>query len=194
VLRAIRPSARRDSQRSIVLKCLSGQAKVGNWMDKTEDFNSVPDKSALKAIALFEIIKGMAVVAIAVVFLSISPAMVKRFAEYLTSVFHSPFEIRWITASLAAYENLNGNNIWLLASAVVAYVSLRFIEGYGLWHERPWAEWLGVFSGGLFIPFELIELYREFTLLRILITAFNIALVLFLLWHRLRKTAEHAHE
>ncbi|MCZ7627423.1 MAG: DUF2127 domain-containing protein [Candidatus Methylomirabilis sp.] len=38
------------------------------------------------------------------------------------------------------------------------YASVRFVEAYGLWLERRWAEWFAAVSGGIYIPFEIYEL------------------------------------
>ena len=48
-------------------------------------------------------------------------------------------------------------------SSLVAsiYVILRFIEAYGLWYVRPWAEWLAIASGSIYIPFEIADLLRR---------------------------------
>ena len=41
------------------------------------------------------------------------------------------------------------------------YSSLRFIESYGLWRQRVWAEWLAIISGAMYLPLELYKLVRR---------------------------------
>ncbi len=50
--------------------------------------------------------------------------------------------------------------MWLLAILAGAYGLVRFVEAYGLWRGRRWAEWFAAVSGGIYIPFELYELFR----------------------------------
>ena len=47
------------------------------------------------------------------------------------------------------------------------YGTVRFIEAYGLWRERRWAEWLAAGSGGLYLPVELYEMARGFAWLAV---------------------------
>jgi uncharacterized membrane protein (DUF2068 family) len=71
-------------------------------------------------------------------------------------------------------------DLWLVALAALGYAALRWLEAYGLWGDRRWACWLGALSGGVYVPFELLELWRHPTPLRAAIAAGNLAVVLFL--------------
>ena len=42
-----------------------------------------------------------------------------------------------------------------------AYGLVRFCEAYGLWNERRWAQWLAAGSAGIYVPFELYELFHH---------------------------------
>ncbi len=65
----------------------------------------------------------------------------------------------------------------LLAAGAALYAALRLIEGYGLWRQRAWAEWLAALSGGLYIPFELLGLARRPTWLGAAVLALNVVVV-----------------
>jgi len=47
-----------------------------------------------------------------------------------------------------------------LAALAAAYALVRFIEAYGLWGEKRWAEWFAAASGAIYIPFEIFELFH----------------------------------
>ena len=49
----------------------------------------------------------------------------------------------------------------LLAWAAVAYAGVRFIEAYGLWRRRKWAEWFALLSTAMYLPWELLEVIRR---------------------------------
>jgi len=49
----------------------------------------------------------------------------------------------------------------VIALVAAIYVTLRFIEAYGLWYIRPWAEWLAIASGTIYVPFEALDLLRR---------------------------------
>jgi len=62
---------------------------------------------------------------------------------------------------LQAVDQLNAtpvNTIVLLGSA---YIAMRWVEAWGLWHDRAWGEWLGALSCGIYVPLELHHLWRK---------------------------------
>jgi uncharacterized membrane protein (DUF2068 family) len=78
---------------------------------------------------------------------------------------------------------MDANLVTVLAIACV-YSSLRFIESYGLWRQRVWAEWLAIVSGGVYLPFELYNLIRRPTMAHWVILLVNIGVVLYIAWVR----------
>ena len=70
--------------------------------------------------------------------------------------------------------------LWLLAAAAAGYATLRFVEAYGLWRKRRWAEWFAVASGGLYIPIELYELSLGMSWVKLSLLAVNAAIVAYL--------------
>jgi uncharacterized membrane protein (DUF2068 family) len=64
-----------------------------------------------------------------------------------------------------------------LNTPVVLAAATRFVEGYGLWHARRWALWLGASAGAVFVPFEVIELIRRPSFLSSAVLVANVAVV-----------------
>jgi uncharacterized membrane protein (DUF2068 family) len=54
---------------------------------------------------------------------------------------------------------------------------VRFIEAYGLWRERRWAEWMAALSAGLYVPVEVYELAHGASWLKIVALVLNLAVV-----------------
>jgi predicted membrane protein DUF2127 len=52
----------------------------------------------------------------------------------------------------------------------------------GLWLLKGWAEWLTVIITSSLVPFEVCEIWRHPTLVRIVVLAINIAIVVYLLY------------
>ena len=67
---------------------------------------------------------------------------------------------------IEAAGRLTDARLWLLAAGAFAYSLLRFAEAYGLWRERAWAEWIGIVSGGVYLPVEVYELVHRPTVLK----------------------------
>jgi uncharacterized membrane protein (DUF2068 family) len=81
-------------------------------------------------------------------------------------------------------DQVTDTKLWGVAIGALAYSSLRFAEAYGLWREKAWAEWLAMISGGIYLPFEIIELIRRPDWIRLAIFAVNLAVVLYMVFLR----------
>jgi uncharacterized membrane protein (DUF2068 family) len=78
---------------------------------------------------------------------------------------------------------MNADLLTVLAIALL-YCSLRFIESYGLWRQRVWAEWLAIISGAVYLPLELYNLIRRPSVVHWVILLINIAIVVYIAWVR----------
>lgn len=63
----------------------------------------------------------------------------------------------------------------------VAYAALFTAEGIGLWRERAWAEYLTIATTLSFLPFEVVEVLRRTSALRIAVLVSNIAVAIYLI-------------
>jgi len=68
----------------------------------------------------------------------------------------------------------------LLAAGALVYAALRLAEGYGLWHQRQWAAWYSVATGGVYVPIELYELARGFSTLKLAALLLNVGVVAYM--------------
>jgi uncharacterized membrane protein (DUF2068 family) len=59
---------------------------------------------------------------------------------------------------------------------------VRWVEAGGIWFNKSWAQWLAVFSGFIYIPFEINELIHRFSWVMILILLVNVMVVSYLLF------------
>jgi len=49
---------------------------------------------------------------------------------------------------------LDDSHLRMLAAVALVYSLVRFVEGYGLWRDRRWAEWFGAVSGAVYLPLD----------------------------------------
>jgi uncharacterized membrane protein (DUF2068 family) len=87
---------------------------------------------------------------------------------------------------IEAASKLTDGKLWALAVGALAYSTVRFVEAYGLWNRRVWAEWFALLSGMLYIPWEVYEVLDRATKLRFGILAINIVIVVYMAWIRIR--------
>ncbi len=140
-----------------------------------------PNQSkALHPIAIFEGEKGIAAITASFGLLSLAHHDVRAMAYALIGHFHLDPD--------AHYPRILLNDATLLANANLrqavllawAYAAIRLTEGYGLWKDRAWAEWLAAVSGAVYLPLELSHLMAHTTVINGMVLAGNIAVVAYM--------------
>jgi uncharacterized membrane protein (DUF2068 family) len=152
-----------------------------------------PTTATFRSIALIEGAKGVLVILAGLGLLGLLHHDVQAFAEALVREAHLNPASHLPRKFLEASGKVDDHRIMFLLRFAMAYGALRLAEGYGLWHQRPWAEWLGASVGGLYLPFEVWLIVRRFTMLHLLVFIGNLLIVGFLLWQIvLRRRRERA--
>lgn len=72
-------------------------------------------------------------------------------------------------------------NLYLAGTAVALYAIMEGTEAVGLWLGRRWAEYLTFVATVVFVPYEIYELTKSVTALKVLALAINVAIVAYLL-------------
>lgn len=148
---------------------------------------------ALRSVALIEFAKGAIVLAAAVSLYWIDPAdVVGAFLNFL----HIDPDRHFARLVFSWADKLSNIRFWHIILLAGAYSGLRFAEAVGLWRARPWAEWIALVSGALYLPFEIRLLAHRVSLLHAGIFLVNLAIVLFMFYLRIYAPARersHAH-
>ena len=134
----------------------------------------------LRAVASFEFVKGSFVLLMGLCAVMLVHRDAWLIAESLLALFHISSDRHWAQVFLDLADNVTDARLWAAAQIAFTYAALRFTEAYGLWNERPWAEWVAFISGALLLPLEVRELLRGVTLLRVALFAGNLAVVLYM--------------
>jgi uncharacterized membrane protein (DUF2068 family) len=133
--------------------------------------------SAIRLVAFFEAFKGAAVLLAATGLLALVHHDLAAWAASLVQHTHLNPASRYPRIFLDAMANLQHTRLVWLALGAAAYSAVRFAEAYGLYRQRPWAEWLAALSGGLYIPFEVAGVIHERTALSAVLLVANAAVV-----------------
>jgi uncharacterized membrane protein (DUF2068 family) len=136
--------------------------------------------AGLKTVAIFEALKGDTVLVEAIGVVSLVHEGAQVVVEEIVRNFHLNPASRYPRIFLDAINSLNSTRLWLLAAGALLYVSVRFVEAYGLWHELTWAEWLGAISGSIYLPIEIYEFILGVTIVKAVLFFANLAIVAFL--------------
>ncbi len=135
---------------------------------------------ALRAVAIFEASKGFLVLFAGLALFSLIHQNVQLVAEQLVGHLHLNPAKHIPKVLLDAAGNLTDHRIVLLALLAVLYASMRFVEAYGLWFEKRWAEWFALVSGAVYLPIELYELAKGFTWIKIGFVLANLIIVFYM--------------
>jgi uncharacterized membrane protein (DUF2068 family) len=143
-------------------------------------------RAAERGVAVMEFLKGLAILLIGAGFATLlhRDHDVDDIAVNLLYVLHIRHHHHLSAIFLRAADKLQDTNLVLVAGVAGVYVILRFSESYGLWLGRAWAEWLALLSGAIYLPLEIIELFRRATPIRFGIFVINLFIVAYMGWLR----------
>lgn len=137
-------------------------------------------KAGLRAIALFEGLKGTLVLAAGCGAAALVHRDLQLLAEEVVSHFHLNPASRFPRIFVDAASRTTDARLWAFAAMAAAYAAIRLAEAYGLWNARRWAEWLGAASGGLYVPIEIYEIAHRLTVTRTVLLVGNLVIVVYL--------------
>ncbi|MBV8054740.1 MAG: DUF2127 domain-containing protein [Deltaproteobacteria bacterium] len=142
--------------------------------------------AGLRAVASFEALKGIVVLGLGIALL-ILHQHVEAYAENLLFHLHINMDRRLGHAVLHAASQISDARLLTLALAITIYPTVRFIEAWGLWNRRVWAEWFALLSGAMYLPWELLKLAEKPNWTHGAILAVNVVVVAYMLWIRVRE-------
>ncbi len=143
-------------------------------------------KKGLRTVAALEFAKGILAVTASVVFLEVIHKNVdlEEAAQNLLYYLHIDPDRRLSQAFVHVAGKVMDANVTLVMTIAFIYAAGRFIESYGLWRQRVWAEWLAMISGAAYLPFELYKLIRHPNWIHWGILLVNLAVVSYIAWVR----------
>jgi uncharacterized membrane protein (DUF2068 family) len=140
----------------------------------------------LRNVGAVEILKGVLAMvgAIAVAVMLSRQVDLQEAAWAVVNALHIDPDRRVATMFIdgaARAMDIKGSTVILGASV---YSALRFIEGYGLWNARVWAEWLALLSGTIYLPWEIRALIHRPSPLHWAFLLINLAIIAYIAWVR----------
>ncbi|HEY8118925.1 MAG TPA: DUF2127 domain-containing protein [Methylophilaceae bacterium] len=135
---------------------------------------------AERIIAVFEAAKGALILVAGFGLLELLHRQARQLAEKLVQHLHLNPSNYYSHIFLDLADNINNGQLWALAVLIIAYATIRFLEAYGLWNGRRWAEWLAAASGGIYVPLEIYELISHPSWLKLLTLVLNLSIVIYM--------------
>jgi uncharacterized membrane protein (DUF2068 family) len=138
-------------------------------------------KSTIKAIAIFEFLKGlMILLSTLAIIIASNHKLLSYFSPFIKHIYFPSIAI-FIFRKVVVYIYGNINREYFLLSFSTAYSLLRFLEAYGLWNLKKWGYLIGIISVSLYLPIEIVEIIKNFAFYKIFITGFNVAILIYLI-------------
>lgn len=139
--------------------------------------NIFKTEKSLKSIAVFEFSKGILVLIAGCGVLSLLNNKIQiKFEHYVSSFNYIPHgKISNIIYSGITHPK--NSLLIMLATFAILYSSLRFAEGYGLWHQANWAKWLGLISTLIYLPYEIYDLIKHPGIIPVVLILINLIVI-----------------
>jgi len=147
------------------------------------DLRSSP--AGLRAVAIFEALKGAAVLLLGITLLAVHQHA-EDFAASLLFHLHIDPDRRLAHVLMDAATRLSDARLLTIAAAALTYCAVRWVEAWGLWNRRIWAEWFALLSGALYLPWEILKIAERVTWERVGVLVINVAIILYMLYIRIR--------
>jgi uncharacterized membrane protein (DUF2068 family) len=74
------------------------------------------------------------------------------------------------------------SNLYLIGTGVAAYALMEGVEAAGLWFGKRWAEYLTFIATIIFTPYEIDELAKGVSALKLITFLLNLAIAVYLVW------------
>ncbi len=139
------------------------------------------ERRAIRVIAAVEAAKGLVVTFAGVGAFALIHHDVQAIAEILVRHSHLNPASLYPRIFVDTAGRLHDPELRMFAAGALAYAFVRFVEAYGLWRDRVWAEWFAAASGGIYLPLEIYELFRRFTWLKVAVLLINAVVVCYMI-------------
>jgi uncharacterized membrane protein (DUF2068 family) len=148
----------------------------------------------LKLIAIFKILQGVLLLALgfSLFFLNSRTVWLEQISDWADEelLLHHSRTVLYLLNKLQ--DALAGGQLRATALLASFYAAILFTEGFGVYFQKRWAEFLMVFATGALIPLEARHIWHRPSLAAIAILIVNCFIVWFL-YRILRRDVERRH-
>lgn len=144
---------------------------------------STPEhRRGLLLIGLFKLSKAILSVALGVGALRLLHKDIAAVVLHVADVLKIDPENHLVSLLLSKADLIGAQQLRHFSFLTFTYAALCLIEGTGLMLEKRWAEYFTVTLTTLALPWECFELYKAFTVARIVLLILNLAVLAYLIW------------
>ena len=131
-------------------------------------------------IGVFKLVKACLLIAVGIGAVKLLHKDVADTVMHWIRVVRADPDNRYIHAMLASILRVTPKQLRELSVGTFIYAGLFATEGMGLLLRKRWAEYFTVVTTGGFIPLEIYEIARHFTVTKVVVTIINVLIVWYL--------------
>jgi uncharacterized membrane protein (DUF2068 family) len=131
-------------------------------------------------IGLFKLVKALLLIAVGIGSIKFLHKDLGSTMMHWIQVLRVDPDNRFIHGTLVRIFRVTPKQLKELSVGTFLYAGVFLTEGMGLLLRKHWAEYFTIISTGLFIPLEVYELARHFTMTKLAVTAINVLIVWYL--------------
>jgi len=136
----------------------------------------------LRLIAFFKLLKATLLVAAGIGALGLlNPQTAKAITGWATAL-AADRHYHLLDTLMACVIDVDERTLRLLSIGSFLYAALFYTEGFGLFFDKRWAEYLTIATTAGLIPFEVFELFRRVTVLKVQVLGANVVILAYLAW------------
>jgi uncharacterized membrane protein (DUF2068 family) len=139
-----------------------------------------PFSFVLFLIGLFKLFKALLLIAAGIGVIKLLHKDLSSTVLHWVQVLRVDPENRYLHGILVKIFRVTPKQLKELSVGTFIYAGLFLTEGMGLLLRKHWAEYFTIITTGLFIPLEIYELARHFTVVKLAVTVVNVLIVWYL--------------
>src|ERR1700733_9453804 len=139
-----------------------------------------PFSLVLFLIGLFKLLKALLLIAVGIGAIRLLHKDLSGAVLHWVQVLRVDPDNRYVHGILVKIFRVTPKQLKELSVGTFIYAGLFLTEGFGLLLRKHWAEYFTIITTGLFIPLEIYEVARHFTVTKLVVTVINVLIVWYL--------------
>lgn len=131
-------------------------------------------------IAAFKLLKGVILIAVGIGALSLLHENVAAQVNHWITALGVDAPNHYLNKLIRKHWTVDDAKLKAISVGTFFYAAVMLTEGIGLALRKRWAEYFTIFATSSFLPLEIYELIKGFTITKIVMIAINIAVVVYL--------------
>lgn len=143
--------------------------------------NRVRHNRLLVLIAVYKLLQALLFVAVGIGALHLLHKDIGDVLSQFAAALRFNPESRFVNLVLDEASLINDPLLRRIGLVAFSYAGVSLAEGIGLYLEKAWAEYLTLVITASFLPWEIVEIFRKLTWVRVSLLTVNVLVFLYLL-------------